>query len=106
MSLIHHCPSLSGIWSRVAHCLTSWVGETYKEVDIKIATATKFSVANLEGDRHLVILVQRLVEAFSRMGAELDVVRVGDCKERERGEEEPENRCHRGQSVGVRMCRW
>lgn len=106
MPQIHNCPYLSGIRSRVAHCWACWERRTYEEVDIKISTATKFSVANLEGDRHLVVLVQRLVEAFSRMGAELDVVRVGDGKEGEGGEEESENGCHRGQSVGVGTFRW
>jgi hypothetical protein len=41
---------------------------TYPEIDIKVACATKFTIANLEGHGHGVILVEGLVEAFSTVG--------------------------------------
>lgn len=47
----------------------------YPEIDLEVPTASKLPVTNLEGDGHLVVPVQDLVEAFSRMRAELDVVR-------------------------------
>jgi len=40
------------------------MGEPYVEVNVEVATATKLSVAHLECDCHLVIVMQLLVEAF------------------------------------------
>lgn len=50
----------------------------YPEVNLQIAAASKLPIADLERDRHLVILVEVLVEAFPRMRAHLDVVAEGD----------------------------
>lgn len=50
---------------------------TYPEVNFEVACATEFSVANLERDCHLVILVQLLVEALSAVGGKLNVVGHG-----------------------------
>ena len=47
---------------------------THPEIDLEIPTASKLSVADLECDSHLVVLVQRLVEAFTLVGLHLDVV--------------------------------
>ena len=46
----------------------------YPKVDIEVAAASKFPISNLECNCHLVILVEFLMEAFSRVGAHLDVV--------------------------------
>lgn len=51
---------------------------TYPKVDLQIAAAAKLAVTDLEGDRHLIVAVQCLVEAFARVGAELDVVGGGE----------------------------
>ena len=48
---------------------------THPEVDFKVSTASKLPVADLEGDRHLVIFVERFVEAFALVSLHLDVVR-------------------------------
>lgn len=48
---------------------------THPKVNLEVPAATKFSVADLEGDGHLVVLVQRLVEAFAHVGLHLNVVR-------------------------------
>ena len=50
----------------------------YPKVNFQVATASKLPVPNLECDGHFVILVQDLMEAFSRMRAHLDVVGEGD----------------------------
>jgi hypothetical protein len=47
---------------------------TDPEIDLQVSAPAKLSVADLEGDRHLVVLVQLLVEAFSRVRLHLDVV--------------------------------
>lgn len=77
---------------------------SYEKVDVQVAASTKLPVADLEGDGHLVIFMQLLVEAFSRVSSELDVVGLGDGEEGEDREEEAEERCHRGQCVGARSC--
>lgn len=57
----------------------------YPEIYLKVAASTKFPIANLEGDGHLVGFVEDLVKAFSGVGGKLDVVCQG-C-EREEGKE-------------------
>ena len=47
---------------------------TYPEVNFQVSAATKLSVADLEGNGHLVVLVQRFVEAFALVSLHLDVV--------------------------------
>jgi hypothetical protein len=51
---------------------------THPKVNFQIAAAAKLPVADLEGHRHLVILVQRLVEAFALVGLHLDIM---GCRE-------------------------
>ncbi|KAI6770409.1 hypothetical protein HG530_005038 [Fusarium avenaceum] len=48
--------------------------DTYPEVDIEVACAAEFPIADLEGDSHGVILVEGFVEAFSTVGGQDDVV--------------------------------
>ena len=69
---------------------------TYPEINVQISTPSKFSVAHLERDRHLVILVQRLMKALAGVCSHLDVVRIADGEEGDEGEEEPEYRGHDG----------
>lgn len=47
---------------------------TYPEVDLDVAATAKLLVANLEGNGHLVIGVECLVEAFARVRSQLNVV--------------------------------
>ncbi len=47
---------------------------TYPEVDVEIASTTKFSIAHLKGDRHLIIPMEVFVEAFPAMRLELDIM--------------------------------
>lgn len=63
---------------------------TYIEVDVEISRAAKFSVADLEGDCHFVVLVEFFVETFSGVRLQDDVV----------GEDggEKGGRCHEGGS--------
>jgi hypothetical protein len=56
----------------------------YPKIYLQIPTPAKLAVSNLERDRHLVVLVQRFVEAFALVRFHLDV--VGKCCRR-RGEE-------------------
>jgi hypothetical protein len=53
----------------------------YPEVDVQIAGTAKLAVTNLKGDGHFVVGVQLLVEAFSRMCLEQDIVRRSDARE-------------------------
>ena len=62
-------------------------GGTHPEVNLQISRTAKLSVSNLEGDRHLIILVEDLVEAFSLMGAQLNVVRKRSGEEAQEGGE-------------------
>lgn len=62
--------------------------QAYPEVDIDISTSTKFPVTDLEGHGHQIILVQVLVEAFSRVRLELDGVCGGGGEPPQRGDEE------------------
>ena len=57
------------------------MASTYPKVDVQIATATKLPVTDLECDGHPILLVQRLVEAFSGVGAEKDIVSIAECEE-------------------------
>jgi hypothetical protein len=59
--------------------------QMYPEINIQIPAPTEFSIANLEGDGHFVVRVQLFVEAFSRVGFELDVVRGRGSEERQGG---------------------
>lgn len=47
------------------------------KVQLQVARAPEFPVPDLERHRHLVAFVQVLVEAFARVRAQLDVVRLG-----------------------------
>lgn len=47
-------------------------GTAYPKVDFKVPSTAKLSVAHLEGDSHLIIAVEGLMEAFSAMRAEED----------------------------------
>lgn len=47
----------------------------YPKVDFQVSTSAKLSVADLECDRHPVVLVQLLVEALALVRLHLDVVR-------------------------------
>lgn len=69
---------------------------TYPKINVQIATSSKLSVAHLERDRHLVILVKRLVEALAGVCSHLNVVRIANGEEGDEGEEEPEYRSHGG----------
>lgn len=46
----------------------------YPKVHVEVPTSSKLPVTDLEGHRHPIILVQRLVEAFSGVSFELDSV--------------------------------
>ena len=46
----------------------------YPKVNIQTASSTKFAIANLERDRHLVVAVEVFVETFAAMSRKLDVV--------------------------------
>lgn len=52
---------------------------TYPEVNLKVPATTKLPVADLESNGHLIILMQCLMEAFSRVCLELDVVTGHGC---------------------------
>lgn len=72
------------------------------EVDLEVPAAAKLAVAHLECDRHLVVLVQLLVEALPHVRLHLDVVRRHEpdegarrCEDREDGEP------HRGPWIGA-----
>jgi hypothetical protein len=65
-NLLAKCPA------RVGRELMS--ASSYPEVNIQISSTTEFSIANLEGNSHLVLLVELLVETLAPVGRELDVV--------------------------------
>lgn len=54
---------------------------THPEVNVQVAATAKFAVADLEGHGHLVVGMELLVEAFARVGLELDVVGRGEADE-------------------------
>jgi hypothetical protein len=60
----------------------------YPEVNIQISTSSKFSITDLEGDGHLVVCMKLLMEAFSRMSFEVDVVGNGRPKKRQGAEDD------------------
>jgi hypothetical protein len=57
---------------------------THPEIHLQISAPAKLPISNLERNRHLVVLVQRFVEAFALVRLHLDVVSGGY---RRRGEE-------------------
>lgn len=72
--------------------------EPYPEINLQIPTTPKLPIANLEADSHQIILVQVLVEAFSRVSLELDGVCGHGGDPPQRGDQE----CGRGEShVGI-----
>ena len=74
----------------------------YPEVNLQIPRTAKLSVSNLECDRHLIIFVKDLVEAFSLVSAHLNVMRKRGGKEAQEGGEYWE--AHRGRYVeGIEM---
>ena len=52
--------------------------EIYPEVDVKVSTATKLAVADLEGDGHPVVGVKHFVETLARVSPQLHVVRKSE----------------------------
>lgn len=58
---------------------------TYVEIDVEVPRTAKLPVADLECDRHFIVLVQFLVEAFSRMRLQYDVVGEDGGEEGGRG---------------------
>ena len=58
---------------------------THPKVNLQIPSAAKLPVPNLKCDRHLIIPVEGLVEAFSLMGAHLDVVSEGSGEKAQEG---------------------
>lgn len=64
----------------------------YPEVNLQVAAAAEFPVANLEGDGHLVVLVQLLVEALALVRLHLDIVRRCERQQAARRCEETEGR--------------
>lgn len=71
------------------------LGASYPEVDVEVAGAAELAVADLEGDGHLVVAVQLLVEALAAVGGQLDVVGGGGPQQAGR---EEQLRC-RGEEV-------
>ena len=66
-----------------------WSGNTNPEVNVqRAAVRAGLPVAHLEGDGHLVVLVQLLVEAFPRVRAQVDVVGQRERKQGQQGREE------------------
>jgi hypothetical protein len=54
--------------------------KTYPEVNVEVSAPSEFPIGNLERDGHLVIGMELLVEAFSRVGLEVDVVSGGKAE--------------------------
>ena len=67
-------------WNRRANCDFK-CGLSYPKVNLQIPTAGKLTVADLEGDGHLVVSVQGLVEALAGMCFHLNIMSAD--KERE-----------------------
>ena len=79
----------------------------YPEVHVKVPCTAKFPIPNLECDRHLVIFVQLLVEAFSRVGLELDIVCQRGSKECGGRNEKGGCEAHGdGQACLYAVCTW
>jgi hypothetical protein len=64
----------------------------HPEINLQVPAASKLAVADLECDRHLVVLVQGLVEALALVGLHLDVVRGRERDEAARCSEDGEGR--------------
>ena len=65
---------------------SGWLeGRTYVEIDVEVTGTTELSITDLECHGHLVAFVKFLVETFSRVRFELDVMCVygGDQGEEE-----------------------
>lgn len=69
---------------------------THPEVNLQVAAAAKLAVADLEGDGHLVVLVQGFVEAFALVSLHLDVVGRGIRQQAARRSEHGEGRKQHG----------
>ena len=77
---------------------------TYPEINLEVASSTELPIPYLKCHSHLIILVQNFVEAFPRVGAQVDVV----CKRRGKEAQEcaeKEGGAHRGQSGGPQTLR-
>jgi len=61
---------------------------THPEIDIQVTATTKFTVADLERDGHLVVGVERLVEAFACVCFHLDIVGGADGCKAQKGRED------------------
>ena len=57
------------------NAISNYGAIAYPKVNLDVSAAAKFSVANLEGDGHLVVLVKRFVETFTLVGLHLNAVR-------------------------------
>jgi len=57
------------------------LGSMYPEINVQIAGVAELAVADLESHRHLVLAMQVLVEAFSTVRGQLDVVRGGGAQQ-------------------------
>ena len=55
---------------------------TYPKIDIQVPAPAELSIAHLKCDRHLVVFMQVLVEAFARMGFHLDIVGIRQSEQR------------------------
>lgn len=51
------------------------MAHAYPEINVQVSAAAEFPVADLEGHRHLVVLVQLLVEALALVRFHLDIMR-------------------------------
>jgi hypothetical protein len=60
---------------------------TDPEIDLQVSCTAKLSIADLEGDGHFVVAVQRLVETFPAMRAQLDIVSHGSSNEAARSQQ-------------------
>lgn len=55
--------------------------DVYPEINVQVPAASKLAIAHLESHGHLVVGVELLVEAFSRVRAKLDVVGGGEANQ-------------------------
>lgn len=68
--------------------------QTYPEIQVQVSTSAKLAVADLEGDSHLVVGVQHLVETLARVRLELDVVCMAEHHAGQEHQEGAEDRRH------------
>lgn len=54
--------------------------KTYPEIDFEVPRTAEFSIADLESNGHFVVFMELFVEAFSGMGAHLDIMRQSDVE--------------------------